>query len=752
LNYLQRRILPLIIVSASLTACGGESNDSNNDPVNAAPETSANPAPESNPNPSETPSNGLLDSDDDGFIDSRDAFPLNPAEYFDTDHDGIGNNADNDDDQDGIVDSQDAFPLDKNESKDTDGDGAGDNVDGDIDGDGISNEEDVFPLDATEQVDLDGDGIGDVADTDDDGDGVLDVDDDRPRDPLVWDLTGPEVLTVIPANSSVDVSRHDAINVQFNEAMLAITVDDALTLSDGISNIPATVTYDPETLKASLQADERLGANTDYTATVSADIRDDKGNPMAADFSWDFTTAGREFGKLGTIDVGAGEYIMASANNNAGDAVVIIRRVMTTNPTRYTMYGSAYSHVDKTWTEPQAIQKDKTNWGENIKAVMDEQGIATIAWEQPYSYITNTASTSYHSLRDIWATRFYPGINSWATAAIIDGSASYLVNGNTTYYQNGHHRTDKNARDLSLVIDKIGNVAATWNQDISGTGTIYASRLTSNQNTITSNNNYWGTAQKISGSDGKSSKPFVTVDSSKNISVVWGQSINREGVYYYETWFAQRNQVDGQWSDAVLVPESSINSETYSDLIHVVSDKLGNLHLLNKVRMKERPLFFHYTYSQFDSSIKQWLPKRIIGDVSVNNIVSKFIMNAAGDAVMVREERDADNNRKFYRVLRDGDTGIWQDDVEIPLLSRQVMIDDSGNQIHTVTKHVLVDGVNKAKSFYSSYSKETNAWNAEIPFEDGINPVCTMSGNGEVFGYSSEVVGDSTIMRHIKFD
>ncbi|WP_166260723.1 malectin domain-containing carbohydrate-binding protein [Marinobacter salicampi] len=69
-----------------------------------------------------------------------------------------------DSDGDGVVDSEDAFPFDPAEWKDTDGDGIGDNSDPDRDGDGVLNEEDVFPDDSTEWADSDGDGVGDNAD------------------------------------------------------------------------------------------------------------------------------------------------------------------------------------------------------------------------------------------------------------------------------------------------------------------------------------------------------------------------------------------------------------------------------------------------------------------------------------------------------------------------------------------------------------------------------------------------------------
>ena len=46
----------------------------------------------------------------------------------DIDKDGIPNDLDKDNDNDGVEDSKDAFPLDPEEWADTDGDGIGDNM------------------------------------------------------------------------------------------------------------------------------------------------------------------------------------------------------------------------------------------------------------------------------------------------------------------------------------------------------------------------------------------------------------------------------------------------------------------------------------------------------------------------------------------------------------------------------------------------------------------------------------------------
>jgi hypothetical protein len=134
------------------------------------------------------------DSDQDSMIDALDAFPQDSSEVYDTDSDGIGNNADTDDDGDGVLDGADAFPLDATESVDTDSDDIGNNADTDDDGDGVSDSNDDLPLDPTN--DTDNDGVANNADVypennlyakDSDSDGMPDAWETRygldPNDP-----------------------------------------------------------------------------------------------------------------------------------------------------------------------------------------------------------------------------------------------------------------------------------------------------------------------------------------------------------------------------------------------------------------------------------------------------------------------------------------------------------------------------------------------------------------------------------------
>ncbi|MDH5325138.1 MAG: thrombospondin type 3 repeat-containing protein [Gammaproteobacteria bacterium] len=195
------------------------------------------------------------DRDGDGVVNSDDAFPDDPAETKDTDHDGIGNNTDTDDDNDGVADGADAFPLNSAESGDLDGDcgtiatqtttsgnGCGDNSDPDIDGDGVDNASDAFPRNASAQNsnDSDGDGWDDnlydnnvglvdlPAPVDSDGDGIPDVDQNGVE--LDTDRDGDGVSNSLDAlpDDSTETSDNDGDGI----GNVADTDDDNDTVLD----------------------------------------------------------------------------------------------------------------------------------------------------------------------------------------------------------------------------------------------------------------------------------------------------------------------------------------------------------------------------------------------------------------------------------------------------------------------------------------------------------------------------------------
>ena len=125
------------------------------------------------------------DDDNDGVLDGSDNCPVTVnTDQLNTDGDAQGDVCDNDDDNDGVTDTLDPFPLNAAVSVDTDGDGAPDSWNAACDATCQANSGlvlDNCPSNANAgQLNTDGDTQGDVCDADDDNDGVPDTSDAFP--------------------------------------------------------------------------------------------------------------------------------------------------------------------------------------------------------------------------------------------------------------------------------------------------------------------------------------------------------------------------------------------------------------------------------------------------------------------------------------------------------------------------------------------------------------------------------------------
>jgi methionine-rich copper-binding protein CopC len=99
----------------------------------------------------------------------------------------------------------------------------------------------------------------------------------------------PTVSAETPAAGATGVSN-PSITATFSEAVQANTI--SFVVKDPTGNtVPGSVSYNSATNTSTFTATGALIALTSYTATVSGAV-DLSGNPMAAPFSWTFTTAG----------------------------------------------------------------------------------------------------------------------------------------------------------------------------------------------------------------------------------------------------------------------------------------------------------------------------------------------------------------------------------------------------------------------------------------------------------------------------
>ncbi|MDX6452423.1 MAG: hypothetical protein QOH16_2472, partial [Gaiellaceae bacterium] len=106
----------------------------------------------------------------------------------------------------------------------------------------------------------------------------------------------PTVNTVTPAANAVGVAASATPTVAFSQPMSPATIDNTtITVRDPANTlVPATVTYDAASMTATLTPNQPLALSTAYTATVTggaSGVKNANGTPLAADFTWTFTTA-----------------------------------------------------------------------------------------------------------------------------------------------------------------------------------------------------------------------------------------------------------------------------------------------------------------------------------------------------------------------------------------------------------------------------------------------------------------------------
>ena len=109
------------------------------------------------------------------------------------------------------------------------------------------------------------------------------------------DVTAPTITARTPAPSAAGINVGISPNAKFDGPMNAGSITSTTFQLRNPSNVlvPATVTYDPATLTASLTPLDALQYGTSYTVTVkggAGGVSDPAGNTLAADSSWSFTT------------------------------------------------------------------------------------------------------------------------------------------------------------------------------------------------------------------------------------------------------------------------------------------------------------------------------------------------------------------------------------------------------------------------------------------------------------------------------
>src|SRR3990170_931780 len=110
--------------------------------------------------------------------------------------------------------------------------------------------------------------------------------------PCVGDATPPAIASTNATNTAGPFPTDANIAATFNEPMDGATINDTTFLgsdSDG-NNLSGRVTYDSDTRTATFLPAVQLSYSAMYTATLTTGVTDAGGNPLALDYSWEFTT------------------------------------------------------------------------------------------------------------------------------------------------------------------------------------------------------------------------------------------------------------------------------------------------------------------------------------------------------------------------------------------------------------------------------------------------------------------------------
>ncbi len=105
-------------------------------------------------------------------------------------------------------------------------------------------------------------------------------------------LAAPTVISTFPLTQAVSVSIEVTPSATLSEAMDPTTITSlTFTLQQGATSVLGVVTLDAATHTATFTPATPLGLGLVYTATITTGAKDLAGRPLAANFTWTFTTS-----------------------------------------------------------------------------------------------------------------------------------------------------------------------------------------------------------------------------------------------------------------------------------------------------------------------------------------------------------------------------------------------------------------------------------------------------------------------------
>ena len=211
------------------------------------------------------------------------------------------------------------------------------------------------------------------------------------------DTTPPTVVSTLPARDAVNVSITTPVTVTFSEAIEAATINGStFELVDAAdAPVPAAVTYNSGSNTATLDPTDPLDADATYTVTVDG-AADVAGNPLAAAYSWSFTTAAAGSSGAGSLwDDTFIPTISADSDTSAVELGVKFQSDLDGFITALRFFKSATNtgtHVGNLWTAAGTLLSSVTFTSETASGWQEMALPAPVAITAGTTYIA-----SYHA-------------------------------------------------------------------------------------------------------------------------------------------------------------------------------------------------------------------------------------------------------------------------------------------------------------------------------------------------------------------
>jgi hypothetical protein len=193
------------------------------------------------------------------------------------------------------------------------------------------------------------------------------------------DTTAPTVTSTAPVESATSVARDSKITVTFNEDVFATTTDAASFTLAKSGAINGAVIFDGSTNVATFTPGSKLAILATYTATLSTAITDLSGNPLAADYSWSFTTAEGAWQAAELIEIdNAGDVSIPQVGfDSSGNAIAVWTQ---TDGTHYNIWANRFNGTS--WGTAEKIETDNAGTAYIPQVAFDSSGNAIAVWYQ----------------------------------------------------------------------------------------------------------------------------------------------------------------------------------------------------------------------------------------------------------------------------------------------------------------------------------------------------------------------------------